>query len=52
MASNGKVLKVKKFRIIEVNIFDVWAIVIRSHLECQNYAQSTEILYLDQYSAD
>ena len=52
MASNGKVLKVKKFRIVEVNIFEDWAIVIRSHLECQNYAQSTEILYLDLYSAD
>jgi len=31
-ASNGKVLKVRKFRIIERKNFDIWAIAIRAHL--------------------
>ena len=32
MASNGEVLKVTKFRIVKRKNFDIWAIVIRSHL--------------------
>ena len=31
-ASNGKVLKVRKFRIVERRNFDIWAIAIRAHL--------------------
>ena len=31
-ASNGKVLKVRKFRIVERRNFDIWAIAIQSHL--------------------
>jgi len=31
-ASNGKVLKVRKFRIVERKNFDIWAIAIRAHL--------------------
>ena len=31
-ASNGKVLKVRKFRIVKRKNFDIWDIVIRSHL--------------------
>ena len=31
-ASNGKVLKVRKFRIVKRRNFDIWAIAIRSHL--------------------
>ena len=30
--SNGKVLKVRKFHIVEKKNFDIWAIAIRSHL--------------------
>ena len=32
MASNGEVLKVRKFCIVKRKNFDIWAIVIRSHL--------------------
>ena len=32
MASNGEVLKVRKFRIVKRKNFDIWAILIRSHL--------------------
>ena len=42
----------KKFRIIDMNIFEVWVIAIRSHLEGQNCAQSTKILYSEYYSAN
>jgi hypothetical protein len=31
-ASNGKVIKVRKFRIVERRNFNIWAIAIRSHL--------------------
>ena len=31
-ASNGEVLKVRKFRIVKRRNFDIWAIAIRSHL--------------------
>ena len=30
--SNGKVLNVRKFRIVKRRNFDIWAIAIRSHL--------------------
>ena len=49
MASNGEVFYMKEFRIIDVNIFEVWAITVRFHLEGRNYAQSTKILY-SEYS--
>ena len=32
MASNGEVLKVRKFHIVKRKNFDIWAIDIRSHL--------------------
>ena len=32
IASNREVLKVRKFRIVKRKNFDIWAIVIRSHL--------------------
>ena len=31
-ASNGKVLKVKKFRIVKRRNFDIWDVAIRSNL--------------------
>ena len=52
MASNGEVLKVRKFRIIKRKNFDIWAIVIRSHLEGRSCVRSTQILYSEHYSAD
>ena len=52
MASNGEVLKVRKFRIVKRRNFDVWAVAIRSHLEGRNYVRNTEILYSEHYSAD
>ena len=33
VASNEEVMYMKKFRIVKVNIFEVWVITIRSHLE-------------------
>ena len=33
MASNGEVIYIKAFHIVDMNIFEVWAIAIRSHLE-------------------
>ena len=49
MASNGKVIYMKEFRIVDMNIFEVWVIAVRFHLEGRNYAQSTNILY-SEYS--
>ena len=51
-ASNGKVLKVRKFCVVERRNFEVWAIAIRSHLESRNCVQNTGILYTEHYSAD
>ena len=31
-ASNGEVLKLRKFRIVKRRNFDIWAVAIRSHL--------------------
>ena len=45
MASNGEVIYMKEFRIIDMNIFEIWVIAVRFHLEGRNYAQSTKILY-------
>ena len=42
----------KKFRIIDMNIFEVWVIATRSKLEGRNCDQSTKILYSEYYSAD
>ena len=42
----------KKFRIIDVNVFEVWVIAIRSHLEGRSCAQSIKILYSEYYLAD
>ena len=33
MASNGELIYTKEFHIVDMNIFEVWAIAIRSHLE-------------------
>ena len=52
MALNGKVVYMKKFRIVDMNIFEVWAIAIRPHLKGRNYAQSTKILYSEYSLAD
>ena len=52
MASNGEVIYMKIFRIVDMNIFEVWAIAIRSHLKGRNYAQSTKILYSEYCSAN
>ena len=49
MASNGEVIYMKEFCIVDMNIFEVWVIAIRFHLEGRNYAQSTKILY-SEYS--
>ena len=49
MASNGEVIFMKEFRIVDMNIFEVWVIAVRFHLEGRNYAQSTKILY-SEYS--
>ena len=52
MDSNGEVIFMKEFRIVDMNIFEVWVIAIRFHLEGRNYAQSTKILYLEYSLAD
>ena len=33
MSSNEEVIYIKKFRVVDINIFEVWVIAIRSHLE-------------------
>ena len=52
MASNGEVIYMKEFHIVDMNIFEVWAITVRFHLEGQNYAQSIKILYSEYSLAD
>ena len=52
MASNGEVIFMKDFRIVDMNIFEVWVIAVRFHLEGRNYAQSTKILYSEYSLAD
>ena len=52
MASNGEVIYIKKFRIVDMNIFEIWVIAVRFHLEGRNYAQSTKILYSKYSLAD
>ena len=52
MASNGEVIYIKKFRIVDMNIFEVWAIAIRSHLEGRSCVRNTEILYSEHYSTN
>ena len=52
MASNGEVIFMKEFRIVGMNIFEVWVIAVRFHLEGRNYAQSTKILYSEYSLAD
>ena len=52
MASNGEVIFMKDFRIVDMNIFEVWIITVRFHLEDRNYAQSTKILYSEYSLAD
>lgn len=51
MASNGEVIYIKKFHIVDMNIFEVWAIAIRSHLEGRSCVRNTEIFYSEHYSA-
>ena len=51
MASNGEVIYIKRFCIVDMNIFEVWAIAIRSHLEGRSCVRNTEILYSEHYSA-
>ena len=52
MASNGEVIFMKEFCIVDMNIFEVWVIAVRFHLEGRNYAQSTKILYSEYSLAD
>ena len=52
MDSNGEVIYMKEFRIIDMNIFEILVIAVRFHLEGQNYAQSTKILYSEYSLAD
>ena len=52
MASNGEVIFMKEFRIVDMNIFEVWVITVRFHLEGRNYAQSTKISYSEYSLAD
>ena len=52
MASNGEVIFTKEFRIVDMNIFEVWVIAVRFHLEGRNYAQSTKILYPEYSLSD
>ena len=52
MDSNGEVIFMKEFRIIDMNIFEVWIIAVRFHLEGRNYTQSTKILYSEYSLAD
>ena len=52
MASNREVIFMKEFRIVDMNIFEVWVIAVRFHLEDRNYAQSTKILYSEYSLAD
>ena len=52
MPSNGEVFYMKESRFVDMNIFEVWAIAVRFHLEGQNYAQSTKILYSEYSLAD
>ena len=33
MASNGEVIYMKKFRLVDMDVLQVWAIIIRSHLK-------------------
>ena len=42
----------KEFRIVDMNIFEVWVIAVRFDLEGRNYAQSTKILYSEYSLAD
>ena len=52
MASNGEVIFMKEFHIVDMNIFEVWVIAVRFHLEGRNYAQSTKIVYSEYTLAD
>ena len=52
MASNGEVIYMEEFRIIDMNIIKVWVITVRFHLEGPNYAQITKILYSEYNLAD
>ena len=52
MASNGEVVYIKEFCIVHMNIFEVWAITIRSRLKGRSCVRNTEILYSEHYSAD
>ena len=47
MASNGEVIYMKKFRLVDMDVLQVWAIIIRSHLKWWSCARSTRILYVE-----
>ena len=51
MASNGEVIYMKTFHIVDMNIFEVCVIAIRSHLEGRTCVRNTEILYSEHYLA-
>ena len=41
MSSNEEVIYIKKFRVVDINIFEVWVIAIRSHLILRFCIQNT-----------
>ena len=47
-----EVIFMEEFHIVDMNIFEVWVIAVRFHLEGGNYAQSTKILYSEYSLAD
>ena len=52
MAPNREVFYMKEFHIVDMNIFKVWAIAVRSHLKGRSCIRNAEILYSEYYSAD
>ena len=52
MSSNEEVIYIKKFRVVDINIFEVWVIAIRSHLEGRSCVWNIQILYSEHYLAD
>lgn len=52
MDLNEEVLHVKKFCGVDMNIFEVRAIAVRSHLEGRNCVRSAEISYSEYCSSN
>ena len=52
MALNERVPNMKTFRMVKMNIFDVWVITIRSHLAGRRCARSAKIWHLEYCLTD